>query len=130
MKTSTGKQKVKMGASVILALAMGAFGINSFNAPAQAAEAQIEQSVQDSSGNFVSCGYRGREPAYVYAYTYVCYQVQAAAQCYKSGAYSWVYAQPGKTSTAYCPSGSIATLGAVRVKVRSSSSPWSSWQYF
>jgi hypothetical protein len=128
--TTSVKKKVNAGTSVIVALAMGAFGIISSNAPAHAADAEIQQSIQDSSPSQKSsarCTFRAaRYRTYVVASTSTCYQVQAAAKCSNN---AWYYGTPGKTSYAYCPSGTTAILGAARAKVFSSS-PWSNWIYF
>ncbi len=130
MKTSTRKQKVSAGTSFIIALAMGAFGIISSNAPAHAADAEIQQSVQDSSGKssaiciFKVLRYRTYVDVLPVAGT--CYQVQAAVKCSNN---VWYYdGTPGRTSRVYCPSGKTATLGAGRAKVFSTT-PWSSWIY-
>jgi hypothetical protein len=129
MKTSTGKQRVRIGTSIILALAMGAFGIISSNAPAQAAEAEIQESVQDSSQKSSAyCFFkvlRYRTYVDVIPVAGTCYQVQAAVKCNNN---TWYYAPPGRTSRAYCPTGKIAILGAGRAKVYPTS-PWSRWIY-
>jgi hypothetical protein len=132
MKISSRKQKIRTGTSVIIALAMGAFGIMSSNAPTQAAEPQMQQqSIQDSSQKSLSsCTYyRGRSSTSVVAYAYACYKVQAAALCYRSGSYDWVYGSLARTSRATCRNGWVTVKGAVRGKVFSTS-PVSAWQYF
>jgi hypothetical protein len=127
MKASARKQKVSARASIVAALAMGAFGITtSFNAPGQAAEAQVEESVQDLSQNPPArCIFRlVKTKTYVEASTTTCYQVQAAAKCSNN---QWYIGPIAKTSRAYCPSGTVVALGIARAKA-TPTSPWSPWK--
>jgi hypothetical protein len=129
MKTTSLKQKVRIGTSIITALTIGTIGMILPHASTrvEAAEAQAkaaETQVQDLSS---TCSiYGARYVTYVKGYTYTCYQVQAAVRCNNN---SWYYGSPGKVSYAYCPNGTYAVLGAIRGKVRSTS-PWSYWRYF
>jgi hypothetical protein len=119
-------RKVRRGANLITALSMGAISIFSSNTPTRAAESQLLASRAACSV------YHRKGIQSVRAYTYDCYQVQAAVYCQSQSYFYikyWVYGAKSKDSRAYCPSGWNAIKGAIRAKA-TPTSPWRNWSYF
>jgi hypothetical protein len=131
MKSGVSR-KVKMGASLITALKMGAIGVILSSVPTRAVNTQ-GQLQAPSAQRAVTCGvYDFRNTYYVYAYaTSSCpyAQVQTAIDC--TNTRGFVGYAIGRTSTSSCPYGQVRyrERGAARIRL-SPSSPWSKWIYY
>jgi hypothetical protein len=123
-------RKIKMGASIITALSIGAIGVVSPSTSTRAAESQLQLLASSSACTVV----HGTGPHSVRATTSDCYLAQAAVYCRKTlrpnvVVQDWYYGPKSKDSRAYCPSGYYAIKGAKRAQATSTSPLWD-WYYF